>query len=138
MIDLPITSETADVEYLSASMSINMTPRKPSTPQPSKVKMRIKRPRNSWIIYRSEKSRQLHTDRPGMSAGAICTLCHRSYRLFSEAQWGMALTEGLATEVARLWKDETPEVKTYYGQLAELEAQEHKKRYPDYRYTPGR
>lgn len=43
----------------------------------------------------------------------------------------------LATEVARLWKNETPEVKAYYGHLAELEAQEHKQRYPDYRYNPG-
>lgn len=51
---------------------------------------------------------------------------------------GMALTERSATEVARLWKNEAPEVKAYYGQLADLEAQEHKQRYPDYRYTPGR
>lgn len=50
----------------------------------------------------------------------------------------IVLTVYSATEVARLWKNETPEVKAYYGQLAELEAQEHKKRYPDYRYTPGR
>ncbi|KAJ4386218.1 hypothetical protein N0V93_009111 [Gnomoniopsis smithogilvyi] len=113
-IELPISSDITDVGNFSNRMSTNMTPREPATPQTSTVKMRIKRPRNSWIIYRSEKSRQLHVDRPGMSAGAI------------------------STEVARLWKIEAPEVKAYYGQLAELESEEHKKLYPDYRYTPGR
>lgn len=55
-----------------------------------------------------------------------------------KANTHIVLTESSATEVARLWKNETPEVKAYYGHLAELEAQEHRKRYPDYRYTPGR
>lgn len=38
------------------------------------VEKRIKRPRNSWIIYRSEKSKELHQSRSNMSAGAICEL----------------------------------------------------------------
>lgn len=48
--------------------------RTPATKGPArKEKMpRIKRPRNSWIIYRSEKSKLLHRNNPTMSAGTIC------------------------------------------------------------------
>lgn len=40
----------------------------------TKAHEHIKRPKNSWIIYRSEKSKFLHKNNPGMSAGDICKL----------------------------------------------------------------
>lgn len=76
VIDFPRPSETpANNESLSSDVQNKSSPRKRSANRTTVIKMRIKRPRNSWIIYRSEKSRQLHTDRPGMSAGAICKSC---------------------------------------------------------------
>nr|AVP71783.1 MAT1-1-3 [Juglanconis oblonga]AVP71787.1 MAT1-1-3 [Juglanconis oblonga] len=113
--DPPNPAEFAfDLQHLSNVMGINISPPKPPVSQTSTVQMRIKRPRNQWIIYRSEKSKQLHQSNPNMSAGAI------------------------STEVARQWKSEPAEIKQFYADLADIEASEHKIRYPDYRYKPGR
>ncbi|PSS03263.1 high mobility group box domain-containing protein [Coniella lustricola] len=88
----------------------------PKTPKSSTGKslQHVKRPRNSWIIYRSEKSKLLHHTSPGISAGEI------------------------SSEVSRLWKNETEDVKEYYCGLADEEARLHKEKYPEYRYTPAR
>lgn len=72
-IDSLNLSETAvDLHRPSAAMETDISSHTPANSQNSTVKLRIKRPRNSWVIYRSEKSKFLHQTSPGMSAGAIC------------------------------------------------------------------
>lgn len=59
------------------NMGISPSSNKPATSRVTQVvKVHIKRPRNSWIIYRSEKSRQLHQSNRSLSAADICRLLY--------------------------------------------------------------
>ncbi|CAN8100107.1 unnamed protein product [Discula destructiva] len=89
-------------------------PYTPSRPTKQTKQQRIKRPRNSWIIYRSQKSKELHQNNPNMSAGAI------------------------STEVARMWANETQETKDYFKTLQDIEAQDHREKYPGWSYKLGK
>ncbi|KAK3838383.1 MAG: putative HMG box protein, partial [Linnemannia elongata] len=66
------------------------------------------RPSNSFMIYRKERATQY----PGLVAPALSAM------------------------IAHDWKHETPDVLEYYAQLAEEAKVEHKRRYPDYKFTP--
>ncbi|KAK1768930.1 high mobility group box domain-containing protein [Phialemonium atrogriseum] len=71
---------------------------------------RIPRPRNQWIIYRQNRSRQLHEEDPTLTAGQISTI------------------------VSTMWRRESREVKDYFKNLAEEEDRQHKAKYPQYKY----
>lgn len=58
--------------HIQTNKVIKFTPRK--SPAARMSKRKVPRPRNTWLVYRSEKSKQIHESRPGMSAGAICKL----------------------------------------------------------------
>lgn len=75
---------------------------------------KIPRPPNAWILFRKEKSKELHQANPRMSAGEI------------------------STEASRQWKAMSVEERAFYHQMAETAAQQHKVQYPDYRYKPAR
>lgn len=66
---LTIDPRALDMEMVPAKSTptVKTTTRKRSV-------ARIPRPRNVWLLYRSEKSKQIHQSRPNMSAGAICKL----------------------------------------------------------------
>lgn len=76
----PVQEEQPDATMSDANMSdANMSdaPQQAqegdaAAPAAAAATKRIKRPRNSWIIYRSEKSKQLHQGSANMSAGLIC------------------------------------------------------------------
>jgi hypothetical protein len=74
----------------------------------------IPRPRNSWILYRQDRTRDLRAHDPSLTASEISRI------------------------VSSLWKDELPHVKTYYTELAATEAQAHRDNHPDYRYRARR
>ncbi|KAL1858333.1 hypothetical protein Daus18300_009951 [Diaporthe australafricana] len=80
----------------------------------SQTTEKIPRPSNSWIIFRKEKSKELRESKPNMSAGEI------------------------STEASRQWKAMSDETKGFYQAMAKEEALQHKIKYPDYHYRPGR
>lgn len=75
---------------LPTDTGVKLTPRKNPAARTSKAK--IPRPRNTWLVYRSEKSKQIHESRPGMSAGAICKLTLITFLL--QPRRGLAQTNG--------------------------------------------
>ncbi|OBZ68333.1 Silenced mating-type M-specific polypeptide Mc [Grifola frondosa] len=74
------------------------------------------RPSNAWIIYRSEKQRE-------MKALQDPTKPKRPQAEVSKI-------------IGAMWKAEPDSVKAHYDRLAELEKHEHKKQYPSYRFQP--
>ena len=77
----------------------------------------IPRPRNSWILYRSD----ILTTR---NEEAVAT----GKRLKRQAS--------LSQDIAACWRGESPDVWEYYGYLAQIEKIEHKALYPDYKFRP--
>ncbi|RDW63858.1 hypothetical protein BP5796_10360 [Coleophoma crateriformis] len=86
--------------------------RMPYPPPQDEHGIKIPKPRNSFIIYRGDKSQ-------GVKA------------LFPE------LTETERSKIiAEFWRNETAEVKAHYKELAELEKQKILEQNPDYKCTP--
>ncbi|KAG5998094.1 hypothetical protein E4U43_002495 [Claviceps pusilla] len=71
----------------------------------------IPRPRNSWILYRQFKSRELRKDHSGITASELSTM------------------------ISSLWKNETDEEKAFWQKMAQEEDRLHKEKYPGYKYT---
>jgi hypothetical protein len=74
----------------------------------------IPRPRNAFILYRQQKSKEL-----ARLAGG---------KLASQSQ--------ISAVAGRAWKSETLEVRKTFQALAVQEATEHARKYPDYKYKP--
>ncbi|OIW30585.1 hypothetical protein CONLIGDRAFT_713191 [Coniochaeta ligniaria NRRL 30616] len=74
----------------------------------------IPRPRNSWIIYRSDKTRELRDMNPSLTASDISRI------------------------TSRLWAEELDHIKVEYQQRAQEEANQHTAMYPNYRYRARR
>ncbi|KAH6641116.1 high mobility group box-domain-containing protein [Chaetomium tenue] len=77
-------------------------------------KLRIRRPRNQFIIYRQWMSAKIHACNPGVTAACISQV------------------------VAQIWQAEKPEIKAHFKILADEEDRVHKEMYPGYRYVAGR
>jgi hypothetical protein len=73
---------------------------------------RIPKPRNSWIIYRAKKHAEM-----------------------VEANANMPVVE-VSKRIAEMWRAEKPEVKAEYASLAQLEKEEHERRYPGWKVRP--
>ncbi|KAF9903403.1 hypothetical protein EC991_003858 [Linnemannia zychae] len=71
---------------------------------------KIPRPANSFLIYRKEHAVKF--------AGLVAT--------------------DLSVKLANSWKNETPERLKHYSDLAEKLKEEHKRMYPDYKFTPAK
>ncbi|TIB95464.1 hypothetical protein E3Q18_03724 [Wallemia mellicola] len=102
--------------------NVNLAPVSP--PQPPKrvrktrkplknPKAEVPRPRNAWIIYRTNKSKELRRRR-GDGIGM----------------------RALSAAISELWAKETDDVKTHFKQLAEKEKEMHKILWPDYKFSP--
>ncbi|EJD52624.1 hypothetical protein AURDEDRAFT_111255 [Auricularia subglabra TFB-10046 SS5] len=76
----------------------------------------IPRPPNAWILYRSDKVRQLESE-----AGPS-----KPRRPQAE----------ISKEIAAMWKAEPNDVLTYWSGKAEIEKALHAVKYPNYRFTP--
>ncbi|KAH8828117.1 hypothetical protein DL96DRAFT_1148477 [Flagelloscypha sp. PMI_526] len=75
------------------------------------------RPPNSWIIYRSDKMREM--TQPRQKAG------------------GKGMTQAdLSRVIANMWKTETDAVRGEYERRAEIKKAEHYARFPNYRFQP--
>ncbi|KAL2150016.1 hypothetical protein VTH82DRAFT_7692 [Thermothelomyces myriococcoides] len=77
---------------------------------PKVTKLRIRRPRNQFIIYRQWMSARIHASNPGLTAACI----------------------------SKTWRLEKPEVKAHFKALADEEDRIHKEKYPGYRYVAAR
>ena len=71
---------------------------------------KIKRPRNAFIIYRTDNAGRVKKARPDLP--------------FTE----------LSRFLGEMWRNETPEVREKYNQLAEEEKANHAKMYPDFKF----
>ncbi|KAK5166625.1 uncharacterized protein LTR77_008169 [Saxophila tyrrhenica] len=78
-----------------------------------KETLKIKRPRNAFIIYRSQKSEKIMKD------------------------LGKKDNQKVSSLAGQAWKAESEEVKAHYHRLAAEEAARHKRMYPNYHYQPG-
>ncbi|KAI8617903.1 hypothetical protein BC830DRAFT_55488 [Chytriomyces sp. MP71] len=77
---------------------------------------RVLRPPNAFILYRSEMQPKLVAENKGGGR--------------SSRDWS-----GI---VGQMWKNEDPVVKAKYHEMARSRLLEHKQKYPDYKYAPGR
>jgi HMG (high mobility group) box len=74
------------------------------------------RPPNSWILYRSSKSREIRAQL--QSASGTATVSSRD----RQAE--------ISRLVSNMWKNESQEVKDHYSALAEEKRVDHRQRYP--------
>jgi hypothetical protein len=70
---------------------------------------RVKRPPNSFMLYRSDYAERIKT-----------FLSHKNQQAVSKL-------------AAKFWEGELPDVKTYYKELAEIEKQNHREAHPGYK-----
>ncbi|KAK0558037.1 hypothetical protein OC846_000029 [Tilletia horrida] len=96
---------------------------------------RIKRPHNAWIIYRTEKSREIRDAflqglLPAMpsSSSAHAHLLGSGTTPKREAD--------LSKYLAAMWKAEPPNVKEHYSGRAKAEREAHLQKHPGYRFQP--
>ncbi|CAL1714493.1 unnamed protein product [Somion occarium] len=78
---------------------------------------KIPRPPNSFILYRSRKLVEM-------------AQCKTSSTTRQQAN--------LSKEISLMWHEESDEVKARYTSLAKAKAEEHKIKYPGYKYCPGK
>ncbi|KAI0730213.1 high mobility group box domain-containing protein, partial [Fomitopsis betulina] len=74
------------------------------------------RPPNAWILYRSDKLRELAERRDP----------HAPKRLQAD----------ISKEISEMWKSENPEIKREYERISEIKKQEHRTQYPNYKFQP--
>lgn len=82
----------------------------------AEVAVKVPRPPNAWILYRSDKVRELEL-RAGPS---------KPRRPQAE----------ISKEISIMWKEELPEVKAGYEKAAAIKKAIHAAKYPDYRFKP--
>lgn len=85
----------------------------PSTPRVAQPP----RPANAWILYRSDKIKELPPVPPGAPRRP---------------------QSDVSKMISRMWKEETDAVKAIYEKRAELKKAEHQARYPNYRFQPAK
>jgi hypothetical protein len=78
---------------------------------------KVRRPQNSWILYRKDKFELLRKEAEAENKPR--PIAADASKIISEA-----------------WKNESPEVKKYYNDLAEKEKARHAEEYPDYKFKP--
>ncbi|TKY86609.1 hypothetical protein EX895_004248 [Sporisorium graminicola] len=88
------------------------------------VLRKIPRPPNAFILYRSNKMRELKNQKnpQGLSDTGLDKLDYQRQ---------------LSKVIGQLWRDETAEVKAAFYEKAQQAALEHRQRYPEYRYQPS-
>ncbi|RKP39701.1 high mobility group box domain-containing protein, partial [Dimargaris cristalligena] len=72
------------------------------------------RPHNSFMLYRKDMQKLVIKDNPNMNQKIV------------------------SKKVGEMWKNAPESVKEHYGRLAEQAKEEHKKKYPNYKYNPRR
>lgn len=129
-LNIPAVGHNGDT-----SSSVRVTKHRPDMirsrrTNPGHMNGHIPRPRNSWIIYRGDKTRELRDKDPSLTASDICSsACIHPPR---------PLLTSVARITSRLWAEEFPHIKTRYQQMAQDEANNHMAKYPDYRYRARR
>lgn len=106
------------------------------------------RPPNAWILYRTDKMRELQRQRDATMANTngFCIPDRPSRRSRRSAggkasrhsTGGGALQAEVSRVVSQMWKHETPDRRAEYAQLAQEHKALHRQRYPDYKYQPRR
>lgn len=93
----------------------------PSAP-PSHLR-KIPRPPNAFILYRTEKIKELKNNK-GASLASDVGLDKLDHQ------------RQLSKIVGQLWRDETPEIKAAFQERARQAASEHRQRFPEHRFKP--
>ncbi|KAK0539024.1 hypothetical protein OC835_001270 [Tilletia horrida] len=103
------------------------------TSEPAPSKERVKRPHNAWIIYRTEKSREL---RDSFLQGLLPPPASGGHTHLLGAGTTPKREADLSKYLAAMWKSESPEVKEKYAERARAEREAHLQKYPGYRFQP--
>ncbi|KAI9140592.1 hypothetical protein BKA69DRAFT_1125505 [Paraphysoderma sedebokerense] len=74
----------------------------------------IKRPPNAYFIYQAQQMPKIREQRPNLTNPEYSQI------------------------IAKMWKEESVEVRTQFAELAKKAKQEHAEKYPDYKYRPQR
>lgn len=90
------------------------SPTRTRSPPRGMTKDKPPRPPNAWILYRSDKLREMPTE-PGQPRRAQADV---------------------SKEISRMWKSESAQVRAHYEQLADIRKAEHAIEYPGYRFQP--
>ncbi|GAC96535.1 hypothetical protein PHSY_004115 [Pseudozyma hubeiensis SY62] len=92
--------------------------------EPPMVLRKIPRPPNAFILYRSNKMKELKSKKntSSLSDVGLDKLDHQRQ---------------LSKEIGQLWRNESPEVKAAFYEKAQQAASEHRDRYPEYRFKPS-
>ncbi|KAI6129432.1 hypothetical protein EDD16DRAFT_1701428 [Pisolithus croceorrhizus] len=89
----------------------NDTPTEGASSSTTTVRVQPPRPPNAWILYRSDKLRQLPPAK-------------------GRAQADVSKT------ISEMWKNETDTVRLFYERMADARKAEHQRMYPEYRFQP--
>ncbi|KIJ19098.1 hypothetical protein PAXINDRAFT_70028, partial [Paxillus involutus ATCC 200175] len=83
-----------------------------SSRQQPAYKVQPPRPPNAWILYRSDKLKDLPPSKERRAQADVSKL------------------------ISNLWKNETEQVKLEYERMADARKAEHQRLYPSYRFQP--
>lgn len=91
---------------------------------------RVPRPPNSFILYRQHHHHAVTAANPGVQNTQICESCFYHSVIASLIK--------SARIIANMWREETPEVRNQFKELAEQKKKLHAQAHPNYHYTPRR
>lgn len=108
------TLVSARDDHMFGSNQITTQPPASTHPRTNETRLRIRRPPNAWILYRTEKSQTLRKQQPKLSNNEVSQI------------------------LSQRWHSEPAEVRAHYKSLAAERKRQHRQEYPDYQYRPRR
>ncbi|SPC66679.1 related to HMG-box protein Hmg3 [Ustilago sp. UG-2017b] len=110
-------------QSLAALQDVTPQPKQPyKIPEaPPPVLRKIPRPPNAFILYRSNKMRELMKESQSQTGTGLSKLDYQRQ---------------LSKRIGELWRNEDPDVKAAFYDKSQQAAREHAERYPEYRYKP--
>ncbi|KAJ1552963.1 hypothetical protein HK405_009399, partial [Cladochytrium tenue] len=96
---------------------------------------KIPRPCNAFMLYRKDRQPEL------VQSSAAATAAAMASASASESGGGGGAVQARSSKdfsrlIGDMWRDEPEHVKDEYRRRAELAREEHKRKYPDYKYSP--
>ncbi|KAG4107460.1 hypothetical protein H8356DRAFT_974844 [Neocallimastix lanati (nom. inval.)] len=109
------TNKTSDLEKDEKKQPLNTSQIENKTENKTVKKIKkIPRPKNSFLFYLHDKTPDFLKINPNINRRDV------------------------SKAVGQMWRNETEEVKKYYAEKARIELEEHKLKYPNYKFTPDR
>lgn len=124
--ELPVNLEA--FEALSREVDLTFSQREVRMPEQHATPPKVPRPPNSFILYRQNHHKEITAANLGVPNTEICKLA-----IYCALEATNNLT---ARIIAKMWREETEEVRAHWTDMAEQIRQQHVNEHPDYVYSP--